>query len=78
MRKCHLLIVILLCCLPTAFGLAQSNAAAQIALQGQPSVNNQQVEVRFTVSDQQGLSPADLLPANIKLSEPASEDLDSD
>src|SRR5262245_24155937 len=52
--------------------MAQSNAAAQIALQGNPSVNNQQVEVRFTVSDQQGLSPADLLPANIKLSEAAS------
>src|ERR1044071_1709546 len=49
--------------------MAQSNAAAQIALHGKPSVNNQQVEVRFTVSDQQGLSPADLLPTNIKLSE---------
>jgi hypothetical protein len=73
LRKCcHLLIFIVLCCLPTALGMAQSNAAAQIALQGTPTVTTQQVEVRFSVSDQQGFSPAELSPNSLKLSEPST------
>src|SRR5258705_3735155 len=73
LRKCcHLLILILLCCLPSSMGMAQSNTAAQIALQGTPTVTNQQVEVRFSVSDQQGFSPAELPTNSLKLSEPST------
>src|SRR5215216_6034542 len=73
LRKCcHLLILILLCCLPASLGMAQSNAAAQIVMQGAPSVTKQQVEVRFSVSDQQGFSPAELPATSLKLSEPST------
>src|SRR4051794_24536784 len=71
-KGCRLIFLILLCCLPASFGLAQSNTAAQIVMQGAPVVTNQQIEVRFSVSDQQGFSPAELTPTNIKLSEPST------
>ncbi len=66
---CRLLFLILLCCLPASLGMAQSNAAAQMVMQGTPTVSNQQIEVRFSVSDQQGFSPAELPTSSIKLSE---------
>ncbi len=69
---CRLIILILLCCLPVSFGLAQSNATAQIVLQAASSVNQGQVEVQFSVSDQQGFSPAELPVSSLKLSEPAA------
>src|SRR5260221_12725479 len=69
---CRLIIFILLCSLPASLGMAQSNAAAQIVMQGKPAVTNQQLEVRFSVSDQQGFAPAELPVASIKLSEPAT------
>src|ERR1051325_6747565 len=73
LRKCcHLIIFILLCCLPASMGMAQSNAAAQIVMQDKPAVTNQQVEVRFSVSDQQGFAPAELSAASLKLSEPST------
>jgi len=53
-------------------GMAQSTAAAQMVVQGAPKITDQQVEVRFSVSNQQGFSPSDLLPENIKLSEAVS------
>ena len=69
---CRLLILIALLLLPASLGLAQSNAAAQIIWQGAPTVTNQQVELRFSLSDQQGFSPAELPPTSIKLSEPST------
>ncbi len=70
---CRLLFLILLCALPASMGMAQSNAAAQMVLQGAPVVTDQQVEVRFSVSDQQGFSPAELPPTSVKLSEPTTD-----
>jgi hypothetical protein len=66
---CRLIILILLCCLPVSIGMAQSTAAAQMVMQGTPAVTSQQIEVRFSVSDQQGFSPAELPVSSIKLSE---------
>lgn len=53
-------------------GMAQSNAAAQIVLQGAPVVTDGQIQVPFSVSDQQGLSPTELTADSIKLSEAAT------
>lgn len=72
LNRCRLIIVIFLLALPSAFGLAQSNAAAQIVLQAPSSVNKGQVEVQFSVSDSQGFSPAELPVSSVKLSEPAA------
>lgn len=69
-NRCRLIIFILLLALPSAFGLAQSNPAAQIVLQAASTVTNGQVEVQFSVSDQQGFSPAQLTVSSIKLNEP--------
>lgn len=62
----------MLCCLPVSVGMAQSNAAAQIVLQGTPVVSDGQIQVPFSVSDQQGLSPTELTADSIKLSEAAT------
>jgi hypothetical protein len=69
---CRLLVLILLCCLPASLGMAQSNAAADMIVQGKPTVTDQQIEVRFSISDAQGLSPAELPATSIKLSEPST------
>ncbi len=69
-NRCRLIIFILLLALPSALGLAQSDAAAQIVLQAASTVNNGQVEVQFSVTDQQGFAPAALSADTIKLSEP--------
>lgn len=62
----------MLCCLPVSMGMAQSNAAAQIVLQGAPVVSDGQIQVPFSVSDQLGLSPTELTADSIKLSEAAT------
>ncbi len=62
----------MLCCLPVSVGMAQSNVAAQIVLQGTPVVSDGQIQVPFSVSDQQGLSPTELTADSIKLSEAAT------
>lgn len=73
MRKyCRLVLLMILCALPASMGAAQSNAAAQIALRGEPRVVEGQVEVAFTVTDARGLAPDELAASTVKLGEPAS------
>ncbi len=69
-RCCHFIVLIVLLGLPASMGLAQSSAAAQIVMQAAPTVTDNQVELQFSVSDQQGFSPATLSASSIKLSEP--------
>ncbi|MCC6894483.1 MAG: FHA domain-containing protein [Anaerolineae bacterium] len=64
----------LLLALPASWVAAQETAAApvaQIVTQGAPRVEDGQVELDFSVSDQSGLAPAELTASSIKLSEPA-------